>query len=508
MAYKTLMLQIVRPSAHKRALLDLAMLRYARALQFLLDKFRDTLETCAWSDDSVPRGALLGLVDRQTAKELNRFDVQPFKDSLKIEFASIASAYIAGRKRNAETGYPCVDARPGASLPELIDRYDRGLIGARAFGQACDGVLSGDDRIHPLYFGRYAVNRDYCLLYDIYTGRFYARLTLLNSAQRETPAVGAGRLSLHYVAQGMSPVINRPGKRNFIIVPLAFGRQQYEDLKRAVENPAILHTARLVKKEGKYYLMVNIACAPAQPVAALTTMGVARDFHGGLHYTVCDKGGEILAKGNIRVNSPDDQVPFALAKEIARIALRRRAQVILASNGGKNDGVYLNAAGTALSVKQYTDITETLSYKLPDKGLPQPVLVSANGLYSTCPRCESRTRRNILSGRLFACVECGYAADFETVGSENLAKRLILYRHDKVPVYACNSDAGLRFYNQTLQFECLIPADSEDYSQMYYELNLLVHGVNDFITDRKKYAMMKKLRESPNIKDAIRIVYK
>jgi len=47
-------------------------------------------------------------VDRDICRELNRFGVQPFKDSLKMDFASTMSGYLNRRQAGRDKSFPIV----------------------------------------------------------------------------------------------------------------------------------------------------------------------------------------------------------------------------------------------------------------------------------------------------------------------------------------------------------------------------------------------------------------
>lgn len=513
MAYKTLTLQLYRPGRRKCALMDRALLRYSQALQELLSRCEYRIDALAESGAQISQKMLLTLIDKKTLKDLNGFHVQPFKDSLKIEFAALAAAYIAQKRADPAARYPLayLDAphyRAAVSL--CADLAENSEKGRREFASACSKLIDRVGRLRPLYFGRYAVNRDYCLLYDKFKDRFYAKLYLLNAADGYFSKAAAGGLSLQYVAEGMPAMSGRDEKKRYLVVPLAFGKKQYGDLKRALENPGLLHTARLTKRDGRYYLMVNIACGLAPALPAESTMGVSRGFFGGLNYTVCGPGGEILKQGRISGRAEPGQAAYLLCGRIVKIARENRSQVILEANGGKNDQLPArDEPARRISNWQYAALAAILQYRLPEQGLPPPVEVSANGLFSTCPRCAKRTARNRISDELFACVECGYASEAEWIGSENLAGRLIRYRCDKVPLTVLKQDDSLVFYNKSLGFRCALPQNVTDYKPMYDELGRYLQSLDGtFQNDSKKYAVWKKLRQAPSLRDAVRLVLK
>ncbi len=515
MAYKTLTLQLYRPGSRKRALMDAALLRYSRALQALLDGSREKLSALAASKETVTQRALLGLVDKDLSKSLNLFHIQPFKDSLKMEFAGIASAYVAQKRKNPAAGYPDVTCDPDRFVPSLEAlnaRFDAGELGRRRYEAETARLLAHTGKLHSLYFARYSDCRDYCLLYDEYKDRFYAKLYLANREDAFDAGELPGALSLRVVAPGLPPAPPSPGRQRFVVLPLAFGRKQYDSLRLALQNPALLHTARLVKKGGAYYLCVNIACGTGRASKTASTMGVSR-APGGLHYTVCRKD-EILAQGRIALSAQPAQLLHLLANRVAELAGEHASQVVLEAEGGKGDRLTVPAgsarageaaAGYILRLPQYKKLSEILSYKLPEKGLPAPIEVSANGLFFTCPLCGGRTRRNRITKELFACVECGYASPAANVGSENLARRLSRYQAARVPLYFAAKDGSTLFFNRALGFAFPLPQGA-DKAALYGALQRFLSGASGFESDAKKYGLLQKLRRAPRLQDAVRFV--
>ncbi|QEY34460.1 hypothetical protein FL966_05010 [Caproiciproducens galactitolivorans] len=506
MTFKTLVLQIYKPTRQKKELMDTALLRYSQAFQFLMDRYRKELEELAESKSAITQRILFNLIDKETAKKLNDYDVQPFKDSLKIEFAAVSASYIAQKRKNPSARYPLLfldDTRFASEIADCIRQFDGVRIPPQIFAYRCSKLISQKGNLRSLYFGRYAMNRNYCLLYDEFKDRFYAKLYLLN--RKESIPVGnwASGLCLKYVWAGMPPLIPKPGRRSYIVVPLAFGKRQYADLKKTLENPGMLHSARLVKRERRYYLMINMECGQRDALTVATTMGVARNMPGGLHYTVCGENGEIQENGRICV-APNKEDLFHLANKIVGFAENYRSQVVMEANGGRNDQLPL-LPEEALSADQYGALVKLLKYKLPERGLPAPIEVSANGLFHTCPACGKRTRRNLVSSELFICIYCGYASELEWIGSESLAKRLEQYHHDKIPLSIRKTEDGLLCFNKVLGFECLLPQGGTDYTPVYDRLRQFLENMDgEFIDDPKKYAVWRKLFYAANLKEAVR----
>jgi putative transposase len=513
MAFKTLMLQLYKPSKHKRDLIDISSLHYSQSLQFLLDRYHDEIENLSKSKIDVTQRTVLKMIDKETAKSLNHFDMQPFKDSIKIEFATIVVSYIALKRKKCETGYPLTfldEPRYHFAISDCIQQYDGGEIGRRNFEHHCSKYINQAGKLHSLYFGRYAMNRDYCLLYDEFKDRFYAKIYLLNRKESITGGEWSSGLSLKYVWADTPPVINKPGKKRYIIVPLAFGKKQYADLIKTLKNPRLLRSARLIKKKNLYYLMVNMECSQSDIITASTTMGLSRNSLGGLNFTVCDESGVVRESGRI-LKQPNQISIFSFLNKIAEIAMNNRSQIILEANGGKNDRMPFQSASKdcCLSTKEYWLLGKKLKYKLPEQRLPPPIEVSANGLFFTCPGCGTKTQRNLISEELFACIHCGYASESEWIGSENLAKRLYRYRDDKIPISILIKEDGLLCFNKILGFEYALPQGITDYTSMYEHLDQFIKSMDGiYINDSKKYAVWKKLSLAPNLENSIRFIFK
>lgn len=431
MLFKTITLKLYKPTAKKRKTLDEAMKNYTQALQWLLSSHKEELLSFAKQKKLLSKGSILSLIDKEVTKSLNDFNVEPFKDSIKMEFASIVSGYLA-QSRSIDAGFPNVTVISedyDYEMQLLIDKADNQQISKKDFEKATSMLISHAERTHHLYFGRYSMTRDFCLLYDETADRFFAKLYLLNKNNRLESEKDAGCRELHYVANGMPLVKYSKQKKRYLIFPLAFGERQLLELKRAIINPSIIHTARVCKKKGEYFLLINIECDQPSQINVKTNMGIARS-EKGLHYTIPDN-----ESGRIKIDYDKENRIYLIASKIIRKALKYKSQVILEANGGKNDAVMKEKVPAPFSTTDYAKLSKVLSYKLPEVGLPSPIQVSANGLYNVCPKCGCRTKKNRLSSHIFACIECGYAGLIENIGSSGLAVRLDKYKSDKVPIY-------------------------------------------------------------------------
>lgn len=505
MIFKTVTLQIYRPSRIKRELLDTAMTNYTKALNWLLAQYKDEIMRFAESKKSVNSTELLKLPEKSALKQLNDFNVQPFKDSIKKEFASIASAYIA-QVRRGNAGYPVItisNEEFEEKIRCLIENYTFGNISNKQFIKAENALISRLNRLHMIYFGRYSQNRDYCLLYDQNKQHYFVKVYLLNQSNKlKITKKNESSADLRYIAPGLPAVEPAKSYARYIILPLAFGKSQKKQLERALIKPSILHTARIVKKDNKYYLLLNIESEQKQKIKAETTMGIARSANG-LHYTIPGK-----TSGTIEARSSENLNLYSISAKILRYAVEYSSQVILEAGGGKSDRVMQSKRLAPFSVTDYSRLSAILAYKLPEAGLPTPIEVSANGLYDTCPRCGCKTRKNRIDDEIFACIDCGYAAPIEDIGSLGLALRLNKYKKDRIPIYVEKREGSVRYYNHNLNFEIYLSESNSDLSELYYELALLARSTEHFFVNPKNFSLLKKLRDAENISDVIRFVDK
>ncbi len=508
--YKTLSLRIYRPGAQKRLIMDEAILRYTCALEALLRRCRERVLALAEAGKPVLRAQALALAGADDLRALNVFGIQPFKDSLRQDFARMVLGFLSHwKKTGGNAAYPCVRIEPGEldeRFADLTARYDAGELSDRTFRTETNALFLHCERLHSLYFGRYAENRDYCLLYDPVSRRFYAKLHLLNAKDR-LPAPPAGK-TLRVVAPGLPPAKTGRSKRRFIVVPLAFGRAQETLLRQALDCPKILHTARLLRRKDAYYLILSVEAAVRPRIPVRSTMGVARTG-GGLTYTVCDGDGAVRESGRI-TPVPGRQMLFLLAGEVVRTAAKAGSQVILEANGGRGDSFVRRGGSSGRSgvfpAVQYARLGQILRYKLPEAGLPAPVFLSGNGINTACPRCGASTYKNRLTPRLFACISCGYAGPFEYIGSRNLAMKLKKYAANRVPVYVKElPDGSHLYYNHTLSFSCTLAASEGD-GRVLYELSLMAKGSAGTWHEGRQYSMLCKLRTADDIRSAVRWV--
>ncbi len=446
MGLRTLVLKLHKPSKAKKEIIDKALLDYNKALSFLFEKGTSELPELAekykGKDGRCNAMALSKWIDSDIGSELNQFDVQPFKDSLKLEFGIAAESCL----------------RSG------------------------NNVLGRTFQCRPVYFCRYDTKRSYCLLYDKIKDKYYAKLYLLNGAHTRTVSEisGYGGRLVHIHKD--SSILERTGRREaFIIVPLEFGKWQEKILREAADIPENFKTARLFQRNGGYYLAVSIETGEAEEIRTSTFMGVSRGIKNMLNYVVVDEAGEILAQGAISHSEqnrksgvpsrgwkdrnsagtppgPDTKSANELhnaANFITDKAYLHKAQVIVQNLPGRSDrlGWKENNQERILPEyrqRDYNRLVRLLEYKLPWKCLPKPVKVSSVGIFYTCPECGFHSKSNRFNKGFFICTRCGAAKEIDKLGSLNLARRLIDYGSSKIKITVTGMEEGVRFTNRIL----------------------------------------------------------
>ncbi|MGI6168930.1 MAG: zinc ribbon domain-containing protein [Christensenellales bacterium] len=524
---KTIPLKLYKPSREKRRLLDDAMRRYSYALEYLLEHTRDLLPVV---EQEARRGGfktrrIISQIGKDVMLELNRFGVEPFKDSLKMDCALMLLNYVAQRKgRGGEYPVACWDEEQLSDrFDYAIQEYDAGRMGREGLDNSLKALYARYDRRRSMLFCRYAQNRDYCLLYDGLKDRFYAKLYLLNVKSKERRGgIARGEAALRYVAFEGQPLEQDNQRERYIVVPLAFGQWQRGYLMEALRDPSVMKTARLEKRGEDYYLMLHMVCkAEEEAQRPVNTMGISRSVKGFAQYTVCSPDGSIIASGILKgeeggslkglssVRRPLEKNAFhAAANRIVELAKRYRCQCILYTLTNKADGI-AKRQYPVLYKGEHNRLVFMLNYKLESAGLPPAVNVSPRNVFYTCPRCSYNSRRNRMNEDLFMCTSCGYSHNFHALGSYNLANWLKIYNERKVAFFVQRKEQQIRIFNDVMKVEFRAVNESTVFENFYLYLQEVLKegaGVDDRLSQseqKKRYSIYKKLSTAPDIRDIV-----
>ena len=443
---RTIILKLHKPSKTKQNIIDEAIINYNKAFQYLMEKaFIDigTIEKNIYGEKGAYKAAFVSKwVGKELSAELNQFEVQPFKDSLKLDFGMTLAGYLQHISHQPKASYPVLCS--SINLPDSLS------------------VTQKLDKLRPIYFCRYDTKRSFCFLYDKINNRFYLKVYLMNhSHAKPTVEYQNSTNRLRYVHHDSNFLETRKSKGTFLIVPLSFGKYQEQYLNKAVGEPGILRTAKLYKKGADYYLAVSIDTGEVQIQKTKTFLGVTRGLKYRLNYSVVDLEGKVLASGSIadQRNNPEesslklDQLHKA-ANHIVALAVQYKSQVILQNLTEKGD--YLSWRSNddelypAYKCHEYNQLTRILEYKLPEQGLPLAIKVSSVDIFYRCHECGYLSRQNRLSKERFLCTKCGATMNIDQLGSLNLAIKLINYHSSKLQIKVVRSPEGVTFTNKVL----------------------------------------------------------
>ena len=542
MGMRTILLKLYRPSKAKQRIMDDAVMNYNRAYEFLLEKAYHELDAIR-SEYKSPQGnysanILSKWVDSETGARLNTFQVQPFKDALKLELGMNLVSYLTLKDRNIKTSFAertdydliAIDERCGTEK----DANDKNI--------RKQGMGDKNIKLRPIYFCRYDTKRSYCLLHDKSKDRYYAKLYLMNRRNaRPADAHAPGTKPLRYLHQGFEPLAADLKIETFILVPLSFGKYQEKYLKTALSDPSILRTAKLYKKDTGYYLAVSIDTGEPEAVLPDTYLGIARGRKSELNYTVTGMQGNIIAAGAINIRKGENRLPRAASsgrnrrspspeenhrnskesisltelhkasKEILCIAFLYKAQVIVQNLADKSD----HLSQPLYPCRTYMELIKLLDYKLKDTGLPAPIKVSSVDIYYRCPECSNYTRKNHFKDGIFICTRCGAAYDTEQVGSLNLARKLLKYRKDKIKIHVIREQDSSIFVNRLLGLRCRIPHGENQLLLLREEIYRIEKQITDNCKENyrennksagTKLSILKKIGRSGALYDHIEFI--
>ena len=520
MVIRTLVLKLHRPTAAKRLLLDQAIMRYNRALSYLFEHTQDNMETVL-KEMQGGRAHLtrriMGLLKKELMDKLNVFGVQPFKDALKMDYAMMMVAWLSLRRTQRKARYPQVldEELFERRFWETIREFDDGMIGRDGLKARVNRLYNGYGISKPLFFGRYAKNRDYCLLYDEEHDRFYAKLYLLNvKAPERRGGIARGSCRLRYVTADRALLEEDNRRERYIVAPLSFGKEQEAVLKEGLQNPGIFKTARLLRKNGAYYLSVNIACECRQKERSETYMGIVRSLKEAVRYAVVDWKGIPVAEGGLpygeKITTKNGM--HAAANELVRVAQEYKSHIVSYRMGNIGDKLTYGAERARLTAGTFNQLMAMVNYKAELKGLKKPVFVSPRGIFTTCPRCGTNTQRNRFPGGRMICVKCGCAGDIEKNGPLNAARRLLKYRGTALLFYAKKTEAGLLIHNDVLRLAYLAEPTQEGIKvffkfveekvrEMKRQQDRLCGGTAREVSYRKRFMNIQSARDEISIVD-------
>ena len=528
MGMRTVVLKIYKPGMKKKQILDSAMLNYTLAYQYLLDTAQPQIEGI--------RNNYMDKNGKYSAKKiskwirtdfnvvLNEFCVEPFKDSIKIDFGATIAGYLNLLATGEIAEYPSAYITKETfeiEYDKAMDDYISDEENADRYLKKIKRLMNKNDNLRPIFFCRYATNRNYSILYDDLKDRYYVKMYLMNFHDENRKQFNINSTAvLRYVSKNKD-ILKVHGKpEGFLILPLSFGKFQKNYLESLYKNPETIKTARLVKRNDEYYLSVNIETEEIETVETNNYIGIARGIENIINYTIVNKVDDSEVYGNVKADGNIIKLNklHEMANSLIQLAKDNNSQVImekLVSRGDKLSWIDKNGKvyNSILGCFEYNRLYDILKYKLPANGLPPPIRVSSRGIFYTCPRCASNTKGNRFSKSVFMCTNCGMSLSIEEVGSHNISRKLIKYKNDLVKLKIKGTPEGIKYINSELGIEF---SPMHNYGDPDKLRIIIKEVINNFYknmdsemlkkTFKKKYSLIKKLETNEDVLDVIKIV--
>lgn len=492
MPYKTISIKLLRPTTSKRAYLDDAIRRYSEAFEYLLRTIRQKRK-----QQSETKVGFLKMMDKDMMAQLDQFDVQPFKDSLKLDVSMVLTTYQSRKRSEPKIGYP-VSSTANEDIVQLVNAK------RRLTQRQVDTVFDKYHKARPVLFCRFDSNRDYSILYDKKKDRFYARLFLFN-LKNALPGTHYPEESLRYLGSDRFLTNNRRKKR-FLVLPLEIGEWQKQHLEDIDQGRAQPKSAQLIREGDEYFLNVRIWYEPVPILDCPNYLGVCRGIHQELFYAVCNEDDQIIDFGPIYSNNENGKNRLhALSNRVIQLAKEKRCRIILCNLVSRSDGLNYNDREVPLSVGDYNSIINMVQYKAEFQGLQEPVIVSASGIFYRCPKCFTFKYSNRLDQDKFLCVRCGYFHGLELVGSSNLARTLINYSNNKIAVRFSCIDGKAYFSCALLDLNFSCEANEYMFEQFYQHLQQYVATPPRRMT-KKQRSILHKFIAADEIRNCVAFV--
>lgn len=469
MGLRTIHLKLHKPGAAKRNIINNAFLNYNNAYNYLLGKAYSEIDIiegqCRSKKGTYSTLGLSKWIDSDLSAEINRFDIQPFKDSLKLDFGMTLASYFVQKKNNPQMPYPGFKNEP---------------------------VTLGE-KLRPIYFCRYDTKRCFCLLYDAVNQKFFAKLFLMNTRNGKERYSYEFNRELNYISKKPEKA-KALKKETFIIVPLSFGKWQLDFLMQAVEKPEILRTARLISKNNEYYLSLSIDLPEDDKIEAQTFLGVSRGMESAVNYTAVDGQGHLLLNGTFECGNSVNQSEqkkemYRLASKIVNLAVKNKSMVVLQNITDKGDKLSWTEEGKTVKpvfgCKQYNDLVRILDYKLPQRGLPAPAKVSSVDIFHSCSACGCNTKKNRFSKTLFICTTCGLSSNLDSLGSLNLSTKLIRYKNTPFKLKTRRTIEGMYLQNELIGLDLFVPRYQNPLDALKEKIQEISDSFEEYTGERK-----------------------
>ncbi len=485
MPYKTISIKLLRPTGVKKRLLEDAIERYSTAFALLVEDLRIDI-----SQKNLTKSDCMRLLTRDRMGQVDSLAVQPFKDALKVDIAMLL----------AQKG----DCYP---LVRTEDEQIRCAIDSdKQLGEKqLDKLLSKYQKQRPLLFCRHDYNRDYSLYRDGKTGRYYAKVYLLNRSQAiESTRVISGTLRC---ITGDKPDIDPSCKVRYLLLPLDIGPYQQQHLQQIETGEAVPKSALLLRRDKEYYLHIRLWYTTHTQAEEVNTLGVVRGIDAPLQYAVCDLSGRMLDAGAIqRDPSMGEGWIHRMANYTVHLAKRHHSKIVLENLVSGGDDLQINGYPTGISTGDYNRFADIVSHKAQLAGFSTPVRVSARRIYQRCSVCGVTKKANRYDQQSMLCVSCGTYRPVVPSAAWNLTTTLSRYQQSRLTVLCRSVGDEVEFLLDALGISYSCPDNQFAVQSFCYYLDRYLDQPVPPVNNMQR-SIMKKLRECGNLGDALHFEY-
>ncbi len=497
MGYLSITLKIHNPGQGKSQVLSTALERYTKSFDRLMKEAKPNLDDIEQNHS----GSLLqlsGWIDKDLSKSLNEFYAEPFKDSLKSDFAMALDSFLKRKKAGGQDAFPFI-------YPEK------------------DGVLQ---RVRPIFFCRYDQKRNFCFLQHVETKRYYVKVYLLSlkNAIEQKNHKEDTETKLQYIHKDGRMMEENERRQRYILLPLSFGAWQEQYIKLWHEDSTMIKTGRLFQRNGDFYLSVTMKMKVPESVKTATWMGVSRGTKKPIFYAIVDEMGNQKETSVVKLKK--ESLP--IKKEEVEIGLHRAANQIVAKAHQHKAQVVLENVRLmrddfpkgkdvkdtlAIGPARYIRLEQIVSYKLERVGLPKPIKVSPAGLFFTCPHCGKNTKKNRVAKDMFLCVSCGAAYPIDLLASINLANRLRKYQSEDIKIIVKQEKGTFRFTNEILGLDFKRKSIEIAMLDLKEELQVAIDNIKNNSNPeesservKRKWSMIKKMEGYEDLMKHVKLV--
>lgn len=476
--FLSVIFKLHNPSARRKEVLDRVLSQYTLAMDDILK----------WSEeniDIIKRSGLYRVVDKKTGeiksekyteKSISKLLPSPsdveadiascLREAMVKDVASMVASYLELNRQDIQkAGYPISRDPSPEAWPNVLDELV--FIGndLPAENKARDKMLAiARGSFMPVPFSR---SRDFAILTNINHNQFFVWLKLLpsNSDLAELIHINGDNLICVSGCNKFEPgdLFSYRGKSG-LLFPVQIGQRhndwywQYEKfVKSLLAGEAVVKSAKLVEKQGDYFLHVSVGFEIPDRYEPETYLGIDRGVLFCTAYGIVDKQGRIIEQGHsqdqfreiriragkrvqnrqqrgLRITKKDykqrelDGILHRLVNDLLDRAVEYKSMIVMEDLNIRNVGKFYKSA--------YEKLARILEYKAEFRGVPVYKRRNEKGKLVPGVWAAYTSQLSICCGELserskdrltLTCSRCGCIEHADEGAGVNIARRA-MYR--------------------------------------------------------------------------------